>query len=100
MTDVTVVTAARRVRRSKVRQPKVDLPAIEIDGETWKPRKNFAADVGVCDTTAKRWGLRTAYIGGVAYICVQEGLREIASRARRRNEAPVQVPAPVRRRRR
>jgi hypothetical protein len=96
MTDVTVATAARRVR-----QPKTDLPLIEIEGQTWKARKDFAADIGVCDLTAKRLNLRTVYIGGVAYVPVAEGLCEIANRARRRNEAPREEPAaPVRRRRR
>jgi hypothetical protein len=99
MPDVNVLTGARRAPRPKVRQPMTNLPSIQIDGETWDPRKNFAADVGVCDTTVKRWGLRTAYIGGVAYICKQEGLREIASRARRRNLVPQQI-SQVRRRRR
>jgi hypothetical protein len=99
MSDVEVATAAARAPRSRVRQPKVDLPAIEIDGETWKPRKTFATDVGVCDTTVKRWGLRTSFLAGVAYINVQEGLREIASRVRRRNDTPRETSL-VRRRRR
>jgi hypothetical protein len=100
MTDL-VATAAARAPRSKIRKPKKNLPPIEIDGETWKARKDFAADIGVCDLTAKRLNLRTVYLGGVAYVPVAEGLREIATRARRRNEAPREEPAaPVRRRRR
>lgn len=58
----------------------------DIDGEVWDPRKKLAAELGVCDTTLKRWNFRTAYIGGVAYIPREECLREIAGRARRRNE--------------
>jgi hypothetical protein len=99
MSDVEVVTAAARASRSKVRQPKTDLPSIEIDGQTWQPRKNFAAGLGVCDTTVKRLNLRTVYLGGVAYVPVAEGLREIAGRARRRNETPRETSL-VRRRRR
>jgi hypothetical protein len=99
MSDVEVATAAARAPRSRVRQPKTNLPAIEIAGETWKPRKDFAADIGVCDATAKRLNLRTVLVGGVAYVNVKDGLREIAGRARRRNETPRETSL-VRRRRR
>jgi hypothetical protein len=88
MSDViTSVAAAGRAPR-RVRQPKAvtALPSILIDGEVWDPRKKLAAELGVCDTTLKRWNFRTAYIGGVAYIPREECLREIAGRARRRNE--------------
>jgi hypothetical protein len=97
MSDVEVVIAAARAPRSRVRQPKTNLPAIEIAGETWKPRKDFAADIGVCDATVKRMNLPTVLVGGVAYVNVKDGLCEIAGRARRRKEAPREI-SPVRRR--
>jgi hypothetical protein len=81
---ITTTTAARAPRR--VRQPKTDLPSIEIAGEVWDPRKKLATDLGVCDTTVKRMNFRTMYVGGVAYVCREEGLQEIAGRAHRRNE--------------
>jgi hypothetical protein len=101
MSDVIAPTdaGAGRAPRPKVRQPKTDLPSIEIDGETWQPRKDFAAAIGVCDTTVKRMNTRSILVGGVSYINVKETLHEIASRARRRNEAP-QETSPVRRRHR
>jgi hypothetical protein len=89
MSDVTVVTARARARRSNIRKPKTNLPSIVIDGETWDPQKNFAATIGVCSKTVERMNLRSVLIGGVRYVNVTEGLREIAARARRRNAAPV-----------
>ena len=61
-------------------------PILQIDGNTWKPREAFATDLGVSEKTAQRLNLKTMYVGGVAYVPVEESLREIASRARRRNE--------------
>jgi hypothetical protein len=95
MSDVSVVTGAGRAPRLKVRQPKTDLPLIEIDGRIWQPRKKLAAEIGICDASLKRMNVLTTYIGRVSYICREEALREIASRARRRNETSL-----VRRRRR
>jgi hypothetical protein len=63
-------------------------PTLQIDGNTWKPRDAFAIDLGVSEKTAQRLNLRTMYVGGVAYVPVEESLREIAARARRRNEPP------------
>jgi hypothetical protein len=71
--------AARRVRHR---------PHIQIDGDTWKPRSEFAHGELNSEKTVARMNLRTAYIAGVAYDPVQESLREIAARARRRNEPP------------
>ena len=99
MSEVVAPTdaGAARAPRSKVRQPKTNLPSIEIDGETWKARKDFATDLGICDATVKRMNTRSILVGGVRYINVKETLHEIASRARRRNEAPQEM-SPVRRR--
>jgi hypothetical protein len=88
---------AARAPRSGVRQPKTSLPSITIDGRTWDSRKKLAAELGICDASLKRMNVPTTYIGGVAYVCREESLREISSRARRRNEAPRETP-PVRRR--
>jgi hypothetical protein len=75
------------VTRSKKR------PRILIGGDTWKPRGEFAIeDLGVSPRTAQRMNLRTTFVGGVAYVPVEESLRDVAARARRRNE-------PARRRR-
>jgi hypothetical protein len=82
--DATPIVPAPR---SKIRKPKVNLPAIEIDGETWIPRKDFAATVGICDVSAKRLNLRTTYVGGVAYVCFQDGLRK----------SPIELAAAMRR---
>ena len=87
MSEVNVI--ARGHYRPKPR------PDITIEGEIWKPRSNFAAAIGVTDKTCHRMNLRTAYIGGIAYVPMSESLREVAARARRRHE-----PEPVRRRRR
>jgi hypothetical protein len=86
MSDVTITTAGAARAPRRVRQPKTDLPSILINDEVWDPRKKLAADLGVCDTTVKRMNFRTVYIGGCAYVCREEGLREIAGRAHRRNE--------------
>ena len=64
-------------------------PHLQIDGQTWKPRDSFAVDdLGVSPKTAQRMNFRTTYVGGVAYVPVEESLREVAARARRRNEPP------------
>jgi hypothetical protein len=84
---------------SKIRKPKIDLPSIVIDGQTWDARKKLAADIGVCDTTLARKNYPTMRVGGVSYLCRENTLREMANEARRRNEAPIEaVPPPVRRR--
>jgi hypothetical protein len=97
-TAPTVSRARRTVQKSKIRRPKIDLPKIEIEDEIWQARRDFAAAIGVCDTTVKRFNLRTVLIGGVAYVPVAEGLREIAGKASRRLEAPAMAARPVRRR--
>jgi hypothetical protein len=71
-------------------------PDIEIDGETWRPRKRFAAELKTSDKTAQRLNLRTLYFAGVAHVPVNESLRDLATRARRRNE-PARRRAPGRR---
>ena len=76
----TAVPATTTTSRTRKR------PILQIDGNTWKPREAFATDLGVSEKTAQRLNLKTMYVGGVAYVPVEESLREIASRARRRNE--------------
>jgi hypothetical protein len=67
----------------------VTRPDIIIDGKIWRPRQRIAEeDIHVSDKSAKRYNFRTVYIGGVAYCPVEESLRDIAARARRRNEPP------------
>lgn len=64
-------------------------PDILIDGKAWRPRKRFATEtVKASDKTVARMNPRTAYIAGVAYVPVEESLRDIAARAHRRNEPP------------
>jgi hypothetical protein len=84
MTDIsTAVPATIPISRTRTR------PVLQIDGDTWKPRDAFATDdLGVSPKTAQRMNLRTAYIGGVAYVPVKESLRGVAARACRRNEPP------------
>jgi hypothetical protein len=95
-TDVSAVC----VPRAGTRVPKTDLPSIVIDGQTWDPRaQKLAPDLGICDATLARKKFPTMYVGGVAYLCREATLREMASQARRRNEAPIEAaPPPVRRR--
>jgi hypothetical protein len=76
-------------RLGKLERPSIELP----DGETLKPRAQFAAAIGVSDKTAARLNLPTTYVGCVAYVAVNASLKQIAARVRRRNE-------PIRRRRR
>lgn len=67
--------------------PRKSRPPIVIEGETWKPRDDFAADdLHVNPKTVQRMNLRTLYVGNVAHVPVEESLREIAARARRRQE--------------
>jgi hypothetical protein len=76
------------VGRSKKRRS-TKRPHIQIAGQTWKPRSMFAADdLGISDRTARRMNFRTALIGGIAFVPVEESLRDVAARARRRNDPP------------
>jgi hypothetical protein len=99
MTDITVATGLTNAPR-KARQPKINLPTIKIGSNTWSPRKQLARELGVCESTIKRMNPVTVYIGGCAYVCREKVLHEIASTARRRNEAPIEAPAPRRQRQR
>jgi len=71
----TAVPATITTSRTRTR------PTLQIDGNTWKPRDAFAIDLGVSEKTAQRLNLRTMYVGGVAYVPVEES-------PRRRNEPP------------
>jgi hypothetical protein len=82
-TDVVAV----RAPRAGTRVPKTDLPSIVIDSQTWDARKKLAAALGICDTTLARKNYPTMFVGGVAYLCREDTLREMANEARRRNEA-------------
>lgn len=68
-------------------------PDITIDSEIWRPRTRLAKeDLRVSDKTAQRLNFTTVYIGAVAYCPVERSLRDIAARARRRNEPPARRP--------
>jgi hypothetical protein len=83
MTDETTITPRRTRIRREDRQPIV-LP----DGKTLEPRVRFAERVGISDYAARDMNLPTTYIGGVAYVPVEQSLEIIAGRAKRRNEPP------------
>ena len=75
-------------------RPRRRIAEIQIPGDVLVPRADFARDVvGVCERTIVRLNVPTTYIGGVAYVAKNAGLKIVASTVRRRNE-------PVRKRRR
>jgi hypothetical protein len=78
MSDITTATIAHYRPRPR--------PHLTIDGEVWKPRSDFAKELGVTDRTAARMNLRTTYIAGIAYVPAGESLTEVAAKARRRYE--------------
>jgi hypothetical protein len=78
MSDITTATIAHYRPRPR--------PHITIDGEVWKPRSDFANELGITDRTAARMNLRTTYIAGIAYVPSGESLTEVAAKARRRCE--------------
>jgi hypothetical protein len=64
-------------------------PDIQLLNDIARPRSRFAQEnLNCCDKTAARMNLPTLYIRGVAHVLVAASLREIAARARRRNEPP------------
>ncbi len=78
MSDIAITTVSRY-------RPKPH-PQITIEGEVWETRGDFAKRLGITDRTAARMNLRTTFIAGLAYVPVTESLRDVAGRARRRNE--------------
>jgi hypothetical protein len=69
------------------RGPALRLP-LNLNGEVWMPRKQWAEERGISDKTASRLNLETMLHGGVVYVCVSRADADLAARARRRNEPP------------
>jgi hypothetical protein len=58
------------------------------NGDVLTPRNKFAESIGLADDTVRKLNLPTTYIGNVAYVPRDASLKEIAARAKRRNEPP------------
>jgi hypothetical protein len=85
MSDLSIDTAAPRIPRTRQSRQEIHLPS----GEVLMPRAHFARDViGVCERTAVRMNLPTAYVGGVAYVARDASLKIVAERVKRRNVEP------------
>jgi hypothetical protein len=83
VSDITVTPSPRqRMRRE-------DRPSITLlDGKVIVPRIKFAGEVGLSERSVIRMNLLTKFIGCVAYVDRDEGLKKIGAGMKRRNEPP------------
>ena len=87
MTDLTIETPSPPRPRKKRRE---DRPSITLpNGKVLDPRIKFADSVGLSEKSVVRLNVPTTYIGAVAYVDRDEGLRQLAATLKRRNEPPV-----------
>jgi hypothetical protein len=85
MTDITTAPPPRKqVYLRKHERPDIELP----DGDVLMPRARFAQSIGLSDSTARDMKLPTVFVAAVAYVRRNASLKEIAGRAKRRNEPP------------
>ena len=88
MANITVALPSPRQRMRREDRPSITLP----NGKVLEPRVKFASDLGLSEKTVTRMNVPTTYIGCVAYVDRDEGLKHIGAGVKRRNQ-------PARRRR-
>jgi hypothetical protein len=84
-TDTLAVLPPRKHAYLRKRErPDIELP----DGDVLMPRAKFARSIGLSDDTVRDMNLPTVIVAAVAHVRRDASLKEIASRAKRRNEPP------------
>ena len=85
VSDIDIALSPPRQRMRREDRPSITLP----NGKVLEPRVKFASDLGLSEKTVTRMNVPTTYIGCVAYVDRDEGLKQIGARVKRRNEPPV-----------
>jgi hypothetical protein len=67
---------------------------IQIGGDTWKHRHEFARDeLGVSDETVQRMNRKTLHTAGIAYVLIEERQRQAAARPPTQGTAAAAMPS-------